>query len=221
MKSNIKAVIFDMDGVIIDSEPIHSQSWEILLKEYKIKPQFTSSGLIHEVGPVGNDTYRAIMERHNLKEELEIVRRKRRQIFYDLIKTKGSLIEGVLKLIKLLKKENIKLAVASNRIIESVYFIIETLGIKNFFEVIIGRDSEIKPKPAPDIFLKTASAIGVKPNECLVLEDSETGVLSAKAAGMKVIAIPNKFTNHQNFSKADKIVNSLNEVTISLLQSLG
>lgn len=217
---NIKAVIFDMDGVIIDSEPLHSLSWEILLNEYKIKPILNNQGLIHDVGPVGDDTYRVIMEKHHLKEDLEIIKIKRRKIFEDLIKTKAAPMPGFLNLIKKLKKEKIKIAVASNRILEHLYLMLNKLQVKDFFEVVVGRSSNRKPKPSPDIFLETAKELKVKPSGCIVLEDSETGVIAAEKAEMKVIAVPTKLTKHHDFSKADKIINSLNDITIKFLQSL-
>ncbi|MDO8658383.1 MAG: HAD family phosphatase [Candidatus Levybacteria bacterium] len=216
----IKAVIFDMDGVIIDSEPINSKSWEKLLSERDITPILSSSGLIHEVGPVGNETYKEIMKRHNIKDNVKTIRKRRRELFEELLKEKLTPNSGFLKLIKLLKKEKIKTAVASNRLIKHVHLILENLGVKNFFKVIVGPNPTLKYKPAPDIFLQTAKELDVKPWQCVVIEDSETGILSAKAAGMKVIAVPNKYTKHHNFSKSDKIVNSLSDITVSMLNNL-
>lgn len=215
----IKAVVFDMDGVIIDSEPIQSKSWELLLIERGIKPIPSKQGLIHEIGPVGDDSYKAIMERHHIKEDIAIIRKRRREIFVELLKEELIPAPGFLKFIKFLKKEKIKIAVASNRLVDHVYLMLTNLKIKEFFEVIVCPSSDTKPKPAPDIYLKTAKELGISPSKCLALEDSETGIVSAKTAGMKAIAVITKYTRHQNFSKADKIVNSLSEVTLPILRS--
>jgi len=219
-KNMIKAVIFDMDGVIVDSEPLQSLSWKKLFNERGIKPIYNNEGLIHEVGPTGDQSYLSIMEKHNLKkEELETIRKRRREIFEKIIREKLKPMAGFLDLIEALKKQKLKLAIASNRIGVHVNLMMETIGVKNYFEIIVCRNDNIKAKPSPDIFLETAKKLKVKPFECLVLEDSETGVTAAKKAKMKVIAIPNKYTKNNNFSKADKIVDNLSQISLELINS--
>ena len=220
MKSNIKAVIFDMDGVIADTELLNSMAWEKLLEERGIKPIFNNQGLVHEVGPVSDDVYRVIMERHGIKEEIDTIRKIRRKFFEELVKEKITPLPGFLELIKTLKKRKIRIAIASNRVIDHVYLVLDCLKVKKFFEVIQGPSPDLKRKPEPDIYLKTAEELRLKPNECIVLEDSETGILAGNKAGMEVIAVPNKYTKHHDFSKADKVVKSLSDITISMLNNL-
>jgi HAD superfamily hydrolase (TIGR01509 family) len=207
----IKAVIFDMDGVIIDSEPIESLAWEKLLTEYGKKPIINEWGLIHIVGTKSFDY---VMRKHGLVEDVEVVKNKKRKIFIDLVLKNPILMPGFLKLLTGLKKRKIKLGVASNRFQEHVGLIMKKLKIEDEFNALIGNDPTIEVKPAPDIFLKAAKMLKINPKYCLVIEDSESGVIAAKAAGMKVIAVPNRYTKHQDFSKADKIVKSLSEITI-------
>lgn len=216
----IGAVIFDMDGLIVDSEPIQSLAWEKLFRERRITPIFSKGGLMHEIGPTSDDEYIKILERHNLKEDIEVVRTRRRAIFEELIQEKLMLMPGFYELINLLKKEKIKTAVASSRLIDHIHMMLDIVKVKNLFEVIVGPSPSLKRKPAPDIYLHAAHELGLKPEECLALEDSETGVISAYNAGMKVIAVPNKFTLNQNFSKADRVVSKLSDITISLINSL-
>lgn len=217
----VKAVIFDMDGVIIDSEPIQSKSWELLLKERSIEPILKKNGLIHEVGPTDNSSYTEILERHGINlEELEDIKIRRREIFVNLFKKEVDPNPGFNELIKFLKEKKIKLAVASNRLIDYVHLMLDCVKAKKFFETIISPDSKVKRKPAPDIYLKTASNLGVKPEFCLAIEDSETGVVSAKSAGMKCIALITKWTKNHDLSKADRIVNSLKDINLSFLNSL-
>jgi HAD superfamily hydrolase (TIGR01509 family) len=207
-----------MDGVIVDSEPIESLAWEKVLAEYKRKPVFNSSGLVHEVGEA---SFSDIIERHNLLgEDLEVIRVKKRGFFEDLIKNFLP-IPGTKELVKELKKQKLKLAIASSRNERQVKLIIKQLGLENKFNVVVGFSEKVRRKPFPDIFLKVSDDLGLKPSLCVVIEDSGAGVIAGKSAGMKVIAIPNKYTKHQDFAKADKIVNSLSEITMSVLESLG
>lgn len=217
----IKAVIFDMDGVIIDSEPIHSYSLELLLKSYGKIPLQNKNELIHVVGFGGDPTYERLIKQYDLKEKIEILRSKRRKIFEDLLKKeKLTPLVGTSGLLKKLHKNKIKTAIASNRLLEHVLIILDKLGVKKYFDVIIARTPSIRLKPLPDIYLKTANDLGIDPKHCIAIEDSQSGVLSAHAAGMKVIAVPNKYTKSQDFSKADKIVKSLKDIHISVIKNM-
>jgi len=213
----MKAVIFDMDGVIVDSEPIESLAWEKVLAEYGIKPIFNSNGLIHEVGATN---FNDIMDRHNIKQEnFDEIRIKKRAIFEELI-INFSPIKGIVKLLNNLKKQKIKLAVASTRNERHVKMIIGHLGLDIVFSATIGFGENVRRKPFPDVFLKAAEELRIDPSLCVVIEDSGAGVMAGKSAGMKVIAVPSKYTAHQDFSKADKVVNSLSEISLVVLKSL-
>jgi HAD superfamily hydrolase (TIGR01509 family) len=213
----IRAVIFDMDGVIVDSEPIESLAWEMVLAEHNIKPIFNSNGLIHIVG---RDSSKWVMERHGFNVDYEVIRSRKRKVFADLVVQDLIPKPGFTNLFKTLKQEKLKLALASNRFEEHVLLIADKLKIRKSFKAIVGNSPEIKTKPAPDIFLKAAEKLRINPAYCLVIEDSEHGVIAAKSAGMKVIAVPNKYTIYQDFSKADKIVDSLLEITMLTIKNL-
>jgi HAD superfamily hydrolase (TIGR01509 family) len=216
-----KAVIFDMDGLIADTEIIESRSFEKLLKEYGIKPKFHENGLINQVGMAGDAYYNYFKERHNLNEDNKILREKKRAFFKQIVEKEGiTPFPGFIDLLNLLKKEKFKIALASNRTESFIFIILEAIGVKSFFEIITGPSNERRYKPHPDIYLHTAKELGVHPEDCIVFEDSETGIASAKNAGMKVIAVPNIYTKNHDFSKADIIVKSLLDVDIKLLQSL-
>ncbi|HVF69328.1 MAG TPA: HAD-IA family hydrolase, partial [Xanthomonadales bacterium] len=101
-----------------------------------------------------------------------------------------------------------------------IHIILDNLGVKNKFNVIVGPSENRRHKPHPDIYIYTAQKLGVKPGDCIVLEDSSTGVISAKSAGMKVIAIPNKHTKSHDLTKADIITKSLSDIDMRMLNSL-
>lgn len=216
----INTVIFDMDGVILDSEPLHSLSLERAIKAYGKVPIYNDQGVIHEVGSSGNESAVRILSDHEIDDTLESFRGKRRKIFEEIIREKLVPLPGVIDLLKVLEKENYKIGLASNRFLDHIIIIVENLGLKEYFDVIVGPSDTRRPKPDPDIYLDTASELNVLPKECVAIEDSETGVKAAVAAGMKVIAVPNKFTAHQDFSKASKIVKSLHEIHINMLKKI-
>lgn len=219
-KNKIKAVIFDMDGLIIDSEPIESKSRELLLKIYNKKPRPYPNGLLHIVGPSGSKDFLDFINQYEITESYEEIIIKKHEIFKKLLKENLSPMPGLIKLLKRLSKNNFKIGLASNRNLKFINIILEKLKIKKYFEVIISPSEKIRHKPFPDIYLNTAKELKVKPSECLVLEDSTTGIESAKSAGMKVIAVPNQYTLDHDFSKADLVTNSLKNVTITMLSNL-
>lgn len=214
-----RAIIFDLDGVLVDSEPLESKALEKLLLSYGKKPKYNDVGLIHKPGTAG-DVYMDIINDYQLNEELEILRTKKRKIFKQLVKKELTAIEGALKLVGKLKKEGYKVGIASNRFVDLISTMLDKIRARLLFNVIVGAKEGMNFKPHPDIYLLAAKQLNAKPTICIAIEDSEIGVASAKAAGMKVIAIPSIYTNPQDFSKADKIVKSFSEISLKLLEQL-
>jgi len=220
-QKTIKAVIFDMDGLMFDTEPVTSKSYEKLIREYGKEPIFDSkTGLVHQAG-LGKVLTSLIKEKHNIDEDIEVLRQKRRKIFRQILEKEGLEAKpGLLKLLNLFKSKKTKIALASNTSYESIKFNLRKAKISKYFKEIIAGEHVGNYKPHPDIYLEAAKRLGFDPSKCLVLEDSQFGVESGKAAGMKVIAVPNKYTSHQNFSKADLILNSLEDITWETILSI-
>lgn len=216
----IKAVIFDMDGVIINSEKIHSLSFETVLKEYGKKPVKNNSGLIQTAGIGAHDNWQILKKQYGLTENIDILINKKRSFHEKLIKKNLIAMPGLFQLLNLLKKNNIKIAIGSSGQLKNILLVIKGLGIEHYFDTIVSAQLVTRRKPHPDIFLKVSEMLYIPPNFCLVLEDSENGVNAAYAAGMKVIAIPTENTKNNNFSKAERVVNSLQSVTIEMINSL-
>jgi beta-phosphoglucomutase-like phosphatase (HAD superfamily) len=129
-------------------------------------------------------------------------------------------MEGALELLENIHGK-MHLALASSSYRDAIDGVLAGLDIARYFDVIVSGLDVAQVKPAPDIFLKAAQQLGVEPEQCLVLEDAEKGILAADLAGMLSIAVPNDYTRHHDFSKATKICASLKEVTPELLQTLG
>lgn len=215
----MKAVIFDMDGLMIDSEPIQSKAYEFLLKFYDKKPIYDSNGLVQIVGSSNNSEM--IKMKYNLREEVSIIRKKRQKFYQKILKSEVvKPMPGLHYLLEFLKNNKLKTAVATSSFPEDVNIIFSKLKIFSYFNIIVTCVDIVKGKPAPDIYLEAAKRLNMKPDECLVLEDSETGIEAGKKAGMKVIAVPNKLTKNHDFSKADLVVDSLNNIDWKIISTI-
>ncbi|MDO8461101.1 MAG: HAD family phosphatase [bacterium] len=216
----IKGVIFDMDGLMIDSEFLNSSSISEVIKMYGKVPIIKENGLIHTVGLKGYDQWAEIKKTHQITESIDNLRRKRRRIYLEILKKeKIKIMSGLKELMYILKNKNVKLAVASNTSKEHIVFILKKISMFSYFHTIVSADEVKRAKPYPDIYKKVARQLGLKPSECIVLEDSQTGVLSAKRAGMFIIAVPSVFTKYQNFLKADIILPSLRSIKWKIISS--
>ena len=159
--------------------------------------------------------------KYNLSESIEVIRDKKRAFWAKMVKEEGvQAFQGFVELLALLKSQGFKIAIASNRNEAFVHLILDSLKVKEFFHTIVGSIEGRRQKPFPDIYIHAAKELGMDPIDCVVLEDAEIGIKSAKDAGMKAIAIPNVYTQGHDFSKADKIVKSLSDVNIEFLESL-
>lgn len=213
----IKAVIFDMDGLLINSEPFW-QAAEIEIFEtvgisLTVPMCHQTMGLrIDEVVKYWYDQY--TWKTPSLKAiEEQIIDR-----VIQKIQTHGQAMKGVYKLLDFFYKNDYPLALASSSYYRIIYTVLEKLKIRSYFEVIYSAESEIYGKPHPGIFITAAQKLGVSPLDCLVFEDSFNGVLAAKAARMMVVAVPE--IQDKRFVIADRIVDSLAD-TATIFELLG
>jgi HAD superfamily hydrolase (TIGR01509 family) len=215
----LKAVIFDMDGLLIDSEPFWRRSHMEVLANYGYK--ITEEDARAGAGKRTPDQVLVWQERFKwqdlsssqLEDEItdNVVR---------LIKLNGHALPGVHQTIKMLQAHKVPMALASSsaeRIIEAT---LDYLGIKDNFEFAYSAENEKRGKPFPDVFLTTAQKLNVKPADCLVFEDSINGIKAAKTAGMKCIAIPESGSDFSEFKIADKTLASLEEIDWPLVMGL-
>ena len=209
MFAGIKAVIFDMDGIIVDTEPLSQEVDELIFqKEFNITVGDT---YFETVGIKEVDAMQFYINHFGLDINAEDLVRKKRAVYIELLKEKASPIQGSVELINSIKRRY-RLALASSATVEYVRTVLKKLTIEDAFEVIVTGDDVTNGKPDPEIYLLAASKLGLDPSKCLVLEDAEKGVKAAKNAGMKCIAVPTEFTKNLNFSKADVVINTMTEV---------
>jgi HAD superfamily hydrolase (TIGR01509 family) len=214
----IKAVIFDMDGVMIASEPLWEKTERILLGKRNIDYNPIYRDKI--VGLNQNDSGKLLKETFNLPETVQELINERLEILLELYEKELELVPGLTELLKELKENSFLLALASSSPYIAINFVLDKFYLRDFFSVVVSGESVELGKPNPDIYLYTAKKLGVEPNECVVIEDSINGVKSAKEAGMLCIAIPDKRLNQKEFQIADLVVDRLDKISARVIRSL-
>jgi HAD superfamily hydrolase (TIGR01509 family) len=210
-----QAVILDLDGLMIDSEPVHQRSFEMLLARHGIDRSFTEeeSGRYLVGIPIqGNVEW--LTSQFDLKGTIEELVAEREAIYEALIADPANLIPmpGVFALLDDLSARGLPLGVASASPRNHVDTILRALGIASRFRSVVAGDDVLRTKPAPDVYVRATKELGVAPANCVAIEDSATGSVSAKAAGLRAIVVPNRYTEHQDLSCADARAESLGEV---------
>jgi HAD superfamily hydrolase (TIGR01509 family) len=216
MAKPISTVIFDLDGLLADTERLHFQAYQITLSEHGL-PLMETEYCEHWVRSGKGIADWVAMQ--GLDLDPQALRLRKSELYADLLPSSLRPMEGALELLRGFYGQ-FKIALASSSYRDAIEGVVAGLGIASYFEAIVSGSDVLQVKPAPDIFLKAARALTVKPEECLVVEDAEKGVVAAYLAGMRCIAVPNDYTRHHDFSKASKICLSLNEITMEVLQSL-
>lgn len=212
----MEAFIFDMDGVIIDSEPMHNATLEALLREYGAdvdkKYMFNLCGLSSAAmfGKVKcekqiNVTFDEFSNTYNKK----ILTYAKEHSVYA--------IAGITELLQQLYSRHIPMAVASSSPMEFIKANIKKLGFTNYFRFLLSGTAIPHGKPAPDIYLAAAKKLDVAPKDCVVLEDSHNGVQAAKEAGMFCIGFQNPNSGDQDITRADMIVHTIKDIDITAL----
>ena len=214
-----KALIFDMDGVIVDSEPIFVEIEKRIMKKYGV--EITDEVLDRYVGistpTMWEDLIKLYSLECGLEELLEVHEALKEEVFSEV---EMIAIDGVRELLAELKNQNIPAAIASSSPVGFIGEVLQKLDIKSYFTAVVSGEEIEKGKPHPDIFLKAAELLGVRPEECVVIEDSMHGVRAAIAAGMKCIGFANSKTGRQNLSEATCVVNDLKNVNCGFINDL-
>lgn len=211
MLTGIKAVIFDMDGVIIDSEPLWRR---VMIRSFtEAGIPFTENDCRITTGMRFKEVAAYWFGRHKIShipiDEFDALVIQR---LSDLIRNEGKPMRGVLMALKHIKQHGYKIAIGTSSNIAFMNTVVEALQIRHYFDTLCSAELMAYGKPHPEVFLTCASQLGVSPKECLVIEDSVNGVIAAKAAQMKVIAIPDEESKHNpRFVLADYRMASLED----------
>jgi beta-phosphoglucomutase len=228
--NDIKAIIFDCDGVLVDTEYLKFLAWKkalasvdrgLSVEEYQ-KVAGHSSKKIHEI----------LQEMKNLDIPEEVIHLRR--VIYQELQVQGvppmhETIEFARYLSQNKSILGIKLGLASSASKNEILLNLKHIGLEHEFDLIISGsddledyvDSDGKNKPKPYIYLEASKRLNISPKHCLVFEDTEAGIEAATTAGMITVAIPNWMTKAQNFSKANTVINSISELPIEISKRLG
>lgn len=208
----LKGIIFDMDGVLINSEPFHYQVWKEALKKRGIN-------LDYEIyKPCIGSTVQVLMqilhEHYGVDENDDSFPLEVKSLKQEMIEKQGypPLIPYVKDMLERFHEAGYQMAVASSSPQEYIENVTSYWGISPYFQVLVSGEHVEHSKPAPDIFLKTADILGLLPEECLVIEDSENGCRASKAAGMTCMAYYNPDSGKQNLQTASVVVEGFEEI---------
>lgn len=202
---DVKAVIFDLDGTLIDNNEYHLKTWKQYLAEEGID--------------ISDENYNAYINGRTNKDAIEYIYGRKmtdaeameyalekealyRKMYQPFIKP----VEGLIPFLEMLDKMNIPIGMATSGIQVNIDFMFEHIPIKKYFQVIVNSSHIMNGKPHPEIYLKAASLLNISPANCLVFEDAAVGIKSAKAAGMKVVAIDTTQPENE-LQEADMIIN--------------
>lgn len=203
----MKAVIFDLDGVLIDSQPFHFEVDILVLREAGIE---CGLEVVQRYAGMANRDrwakYRKDFSLGKTSEELIEIHVKIMNEYLDTARLEP--IDGVRELLEFLAAKKIKLAVASSSSHSFIGRVLRKINAESFFDIITSGEDVPNGKPAPDVFLLAASMLGEKPEDCVIIEDSSNGVAAANAAGIRCIGYVNKSSGEQNLSGADVIIDS-------------
>ncbi|MFA6255146.1 MAG: HAD-IA family hydrolase [Patescibacteria group bacterium] len=201
-------IIFDMDGLMFDTESLFLIAEKKLAKQYGRK--MTRDTFHRMQGLLGLESMKVFAKDLEIKENPKLLFKQRSLVVYKLLESKLRPMFGLFDLLKFLKKNNFKLAIATSASLKWLNAINKQYGVKKYFSVIVTADQVRRGKPSPDIFLKAAKQLGILPKNILVLEDASNGLAAAKNGGFRCAVVRDKHHRQIKFSNADLIVTKLN-----------
>ena len=217
MPNSLHAVIWDLDGVIIDSAEEHRQAWQRLAQEEGIQ---LSDAVFWATFGKRNDDIIPVICGQQPPERVQALADRKEAYFRELIRKTAAPLPGSIELLRGLHEAGFLQALASSAPIENIQLISEVLGLRQYFTALVSGETVAHGKPAPDIFLKAAQELGIDPGQCLVIEDAVAGVQAAHAAGMRCIAVAGN-RDLPGLREAELMVKSLTEVDVAGVRSLA
>lgn len=209
----LKAVIFDLDGLLVDSTPLHQEAFRLFIESFG-KVYLPSAG---REGMRIIDMVEDYKEIFDLPGNVEDLYQKRQQIYYELVRNQLRLFPHTLPLLEKIKNRDLQMALATSGDKEYIRTLFTKFPqLKDYFSIIVASEDVLRGKPHPDVYQKALEKLGVTPKEAIVIEDSANGILAARAAGISVICVPNRNYPDADYSPADRIFPTLGEVAAAI-----
>ncbi|MBQ1918674.1 MAG: HAD family phosphatase [Schwartzia sp.] len=213
----MKAFLFDMDGVLIDSEPIHTRVKRETLLHFGLDAEIDFSAYMGRTSKILFSD--AIEKAGRMELTPSMLADYKHERYLDILKNDDAIhpIEGARELLLRLSEEHIPMALASSSARQVIEAVLDKFGFRQYFDSVLSGADLPASKPDPAVYRISAERLGEKPSCCVVLEDAASGIAAAKAAGMRCIAFRNPNSGEQDLSRADWIVDSLKEIDITAL----
>jgi pseudouridine 5'-phosphatase len=216
LRTQDSGLIFDLDGLLIDSEALQYKAYSHVLARFGVQvsaAEYAAHWIAAGRGPEhAVETYRLPLEANELRALKD-------PVYHEIMRREIALMPGALAALQRLSgRYPFALATNSNR--ADTGFVLDHLGLRRFFDVVVTRDQYSLAKPHPDAFLTAARQLGIAPAACVVIEDAHKGIVAAHRAGAIAIAVPNAFTRDNDFTLAAAVLGSLDELTVALIEGL-
>ena len=220
MSDTTFAVLFDMDGVLVDNTDFHINAWLQFAQQHG-RPLTKDQYLENINGRVSADAMAYALQRPVLSAELILLTEEKESIYRDLYRPHLQPAPGLLAFLDALKAEHVRLAVGTSAPVSNVLFTLDGLPLRPYFDAIVDASMIRRGKPDPEIYLTAAERVGVLPDQCVVFEDAFAGIEAGLRAGMKVVAVA---TTHTRDELADMgaslIIDDFNGLTVAAVRAL-
>lgn len=215
MKLDLKqfeAIVFDIDGTMVDNMTFHSKAWIEFIRRHGFK--LDEEEFLHEtLGEHNDEIFDMLFERDVRGEEFDLLDEEKEAIYREMYAPHFKEVPGLKDFLNQLKQTGIKIGVATTAPFKNRVFILETLELMDFFPVVVGGEHVSHGKPHPQTYLLAAKGLGIDPKKCLAFEDTPSGVKSAKSAGMTVIGVLTTQTE-KDLKEADYFIRDYKEIEL-------
>ncbi len=209
-------VIFDLDGVIVDTEPLQHRAYNAVLQQFGVSVDQEEYG--REWIAAGRGPEYAVRT-YRLPIAAEALKRLKEPVYHELLRAQVTLMPGAPAALQRLSAR-FPIALATNSSELDTGFILERFDLRRYFTAVVTREQYAAAKPAPDAFATAAARLDLPPAACVVFEDAYKGVVAATEAGCVCVAFPHDYTVGNDFSRARRVIGSLDEATIALIEEL-
>lgn len=216
----MKAIIFDMDGVIVDTNPHHKTAWRDYYERYG-KTLSDDEFVEHISGKHNSHIIAHLFTGQTLTpEEVTRLSYEKEALFRELYRSEIVAVAGLVDFLKALKAAGIRTAVATSAPVDNLDFVMDALDIRQYFDVLLNESMVSHPKPDPEIYQKAMTLLGVEPADSVVFEDSMTGIQAGKASGATVVGVATTQTPDELWPFVDDVIHDFTEMTPDRLQRL-